>query len=119
MRGSEDAHSLGPQPCYSAANRSGLWQGEYGGLSVQPVASVGHGRRKGIGCGCQPEMDSSCWSEFVEQPSEQLEGVMQKRISCCDLMLTFNRSFVPEGVSVADWFPGGGKVLLADFLVPW
>lgn len=55
----------------------------------------------------------------TRQPSEQLEGVMQKRISCCDLMLTFNRSFVPEGVSVADWFPEGGKVLLADFLVPW
>lgn len=40
-----------------------------------------------------------------------------RRVSCCDVMLTFNSDFVPRGTAVADWFQAGGKVLLQEFLV--
>ena len=47
--------------------------------------------------------------------------VFPRRVCCCDVLLTFNHSFVPEGLAVADWFarPDGGVALVSSFLDAW
>lgn len=48
-------------------------------------------------------------------PVASAEQQELKRVHCCDVQLTFNHAWVPQGSAVADWWSNAGLALAARF----